>query len=100
VLCGDFNFSPDGVEESGLPKTWDDAWTASSAHRNVGDIDDDKTTHHGRIDRIFCFRGPASNSGLKVMRAKRLGVGVTVIGGSTLMPISDHFGLRGDLTFL
>ena len=100
VLCGDFNFSPAGVEESGLPKAWDDAWTACSEHRDVGDIDDDKTMHHGRIDRIFCFRGSASNSGLKAMRTKRLGVGVTVIGGSTLMPISDHFGLRADLKFL
>ena len=100
VLCGDFNFSPAGVEESGVPKAWEDAWTASSDHRYAGDIDDDKTTHHGRIDRIFCFRGSTSNSGLKAMRAKRLGVGVTVIGGSTLMPISDHFGLRADLTFL
>jgi len=86
IVCGDFNFAPQGEEEKAVPTGWGDAW------QELDSCGEGNTTHFGRIDRIFV--NPKQI--LSTSHTKRLGVGITV-DKARAIPISDHYGLRVDL---
>ena len=93
IVCGDFNFTPQSDEEKAIPTCWGDTWGRGDVALRAS-AGDGSTTHYGRIDRVFV----SPLGALTVIRAKRLGVGVTV-DDAGIMPISDHNGLRVDLGF-
>lgn len=107
IVCGDFNFTPQGEEQEAISPRWNDCWegysspnvldTATSCHwtdtwRKEAQLG--CTAHYGRIDRIFLL---TNESDIQLETIKLVGTGVTVeVRNGMTIPVSDHDGIRAD----
>jgi tyrosyl-DNA phosphodiesterase 2 len=96
VLCGDFNFTPDGPEQLTIEPSWSDAWAALRPDEPGYSVDteinsmryqlEEKRTQK-RIDRVLT-RGVAAHA-IALVGTEPIDVDGTFV--------SDHFGLVVDV---
>jgi len=96
ILCGDFNFTPDGPEQREIDPGWTDAWAALRPAEPGYTVDTDINTMRyqlkerrtqKRIDRVL-MRGIAARA------IDLVGTAPIALDGTF---VSDHFGLAVDV---
>ena len=96
ILCGDFNFTPDGPEQRAIDRGWTDAWAALRPEDPGYTVDTDVNTMRyqlkekrtqKRLDRVL-------TRGIEAHAIALVGTAPLEVDGTF---VSDHFGLVVDV---